>query len=174
MRRLLALALLAPLAIGGCSNPAAPTTPMTSKVAVEGHDEDDHDHARGKMMIAHLGKYHAGLTAHISAKDGNELDIFVETVAKSPEPVALPLPTLTAKARREGDEREYDLTFEPAPASERPKGEPPGSYSHYVAKAPFLKADDNLTVVVEVELDGRKRKCTWRGFDVKKFTHHAD
>ena len=55
-----------------------------------------------------------------------------------------------------------------------PKGEVAGTCSHYVAKAKFLKPTDTLTVVVEVEIDGRKRKCTWKNFEVAKFTHAAE
>jgi hypothetical protein len=29
-------------------------------------------------------------------------------------------------------------------------------------------------VTIETELDGRKRKATWKNFDVKKYTHHAE
>jgi hypothetical protein len=36
-----------------------------------------HSHERGKMLLTDVGtKYHALLTAHLSSKDGNELDIF--------------------------------------------------------------------------------------------------
>ena len=172
MRKFFLLAALTTPA--GCSSAPVPPTPATQKLAQEhAHvDGDDHDHARDKMMIGHLGKYHAGLTAHLSAKDGNELDVFVETIADEPTPVALPTVTITGTARRGADE--FPLTFTPAPADERPKGEAAGTCSHFVAKAAFLKADDTLTVVVEVEIDGRKRKCTWKNFEVKKFIHHAD
>lgn len=166
--------LTALTALAGCSTAPVPPTPATQKLTQDhAHgDGDDHDHARDKMMIGHLGKYHAGLTAHLSAKDGNELDIFVETIADEPTPVALPTVAIAGTARRGADE--FPLTFEAAPADERPKGEAAGTCSHFVAKAAFLKADDTLTVVVEVEIDGRKRKCTWKNFEVKKFTHHAD
>ena len=168
MRKFFLLTALTTLA--GCSTAPVPPTPATQKLTQEHGDGDDH--ARGAMMIGHLGKYHAGLTAHLSAKDGNELDVFVETIADEPTPVALPTVTIAGTARRGADE--FPLAFEPAPAAERPKGEAAGTCSHFVAKAAFLKADDALTVVVEVEIDGRKRKCTWKNFDVKKFTHHAD
>ncbi len=169
MRRLLFAATLAALA--GCSTQTAPTTPATQKLATEGgHDENDHDH--GKAMAAHLGKHHALLTAHISSKTGNELDILIESTDKEPQPGALPLTKLTGTLKL-GD-AEYPLTFEPAPADERPQGEAAGTCSHFVAKAPLLKPDDTVTVTVETELDGRKRKATWKNFNVKKYTHHAD
>ena len=172
MRTLLLLAGLTALA--GCSDttPTAPATPTTQALPQEkGHDEG-HDHSSGKMMVAHLGKYHAKLTAHLSAKDGNELDLFVETTADPATPVALPTLKVTGTAQRGGEE--FPLTFEPAPADERPKGEAAGTCSHFVAKAAFLKPTDTLTIVVEVEVDGRKRKCTWKNFEVAKFTHAAE
>ena len=160
-------------ALAGCTDTAPPpVTATTQKLAQEHSHDDGHDHSRDKMMISHLGKYHANLTAHLSAKDGNELDVLVETIDDAPTPVALPALTLTGTARRGGEE--FPLTFEPAPADERPKGEAAGTCSHYVAKAAFLKPADTLTVVIEVEIDGRKRKCTWKNFEVAKFTHHAD
>src|SRR5580658_2009332 len=67
---LLVLAVL----IGGCKPESKPTV-FESK-----HDEhEQHSHDRGKMMLADFGAYHAGLTAHHSSKEGNELDIVVET-----------------------------------------------------------------------------------------------
>ena len=136
MRTLLLLAGLTALA--GCSDtaPTSPATPTTQALPQEkGHDEG-HDHSSGKMMIAHLGKYHAKLTAHLSAKDGNELDLFVETIDDAPTPVALPTLKLTGVARRDGEE--FPLTFEPAPADERPKGEVAGTCSHYVGSFPSV------------------------------------
>jgi len=171
MRTLTLLTTLAALA--GCTpRTAPPITPATQTLPQEHAHGDDDDHARGKMMIGHLGKYHAGLTAHLSAKDGNELDIFVETIADEPTPVALPVAAIAGTARRGAEE--FPLTFTPAPADERPKGEAAGTCSHFVAKAAFLKPDDTLGVTVEVEIEGRKRKCVWKGFEVKRFTHHAD
>ena len=168
MRTLLLLAGLTALA--GCSETVSTTVTTQALPQEKGHDES-HDHSSGKMMISHLGKHHAKLTAHLSAKGGNELDVYVETI-DDPTPVALPLLKLTGVARRGAEE--FPVTFEPAPADERPQGEAAGSCSHFVAKAAFLKPDDTLTVVIEVELDGRKRKCTWRNFEVAKFTHAAE
>ena len=171
MRTLFLLAGLTALA--GCSNPVPPpTTPATQKLTQEHAHDENHDHNAGQMMTGHLGKYHAKLTAHLSAKDGNELDVFVETIADAPTPVALPTLTITGTARRDGEE--FPLTFEPAPADERPKLEAAGTCSHYVAKATFLKPTDTLTVVIEVEIDGRKRKCTWKNFELAKFTHASE
>ena len=172
MRKFLMLLGLAALA--GCTDTTAtnPATATTQKLAQEHSHDDDHDHARDKMMISHLAKYHANLTAHLSAKDGNELDVLVETIGDAPTPVALPTLTFTGVAKRGGEE--FPLTFTAAPADERPKGEAAGTCSHFVAKAAFLKPDDTLGVTVEVEIDGRKRKCTWKNFEVAKFTHAAE
>ena len=161
------------VALAGCSNSVPPPpTAATQKLTQEHAHDENHDHNAGQMMTGHFGKYHAKLTVHLSAKDGNELDIFVETIDDAPTPVALPLLTITGTARRDGEE--FPLTFEPAPADERPKGEAAGSCSHFVAKAAFLKPTDTLTVVIKAEFDGRERKCTWKNFEVAKFTHHAD
>lgn len=153
--------------ITGCSAPTAPPTPATTP------DDHDHDHDRDKMLIAHLGKHHACLTAHLSSKDGNELDVFVETIGEEPTPVALPLLKLVGKAKR-ADGTEQEVIFEPAPANERPKDEKAGTCSHYVAKTPWMKGDDVFTLTIEAELDGRVRKATWKSFNPKKYAHHED
>jgi len=160
------------LILGCASENAKPqVTPATQVVAVE--DAHDHDHDRAKMKVAHLGKHHAWLTAHLSAKDGHELDIFVEEM-NAPKPTALPVTSLRGKATKAGDAKEYALIFEPAPADERPAGEAAGSCSHFVAKAPWLTPGDEWTIVVEVELEGRNRKATWKNFTPKTFAHHED
>lgn len=163
MRRLAPLALLLALGCGQSKSPPAPT---------HAHDhEDDDNHSRDGMMIEHAGPYHAALTAHLSEKDGNELDLFFETLRYA-TPVALPVATIPAKAKRAGDDKEYDLTFEPAPAAERPKDEEAGKCSHFVAKAPFLKPTDTLTVRLTVMIRDKERTVTWENFDVKKFRKH--
>lgn len=163
MRRLTPFALLLAL---GCGQATAPTTPAPAPK----HDEDD-NHQRDGMMIEHAGPYHAALTSHFSAKDGNELDLYFETL-RDAKPVPLALEKITAKAKRAGDDKEYDLTFEPAPASERPKDEEAGKCSHFVAKAPFLKPTDTLTVTLKVMIRDKERTVTWENFDVRKFTAH--
>ena len=166
--RLVAFLGLSMSLLAGCSDSTAPT------VAVQKEDDHDHDHDRDKMLIAHLGKHHACLTAHLSSKDGNELDVFVETIDKAAQPVALPLPRLVGKAKYASDGKEQEVIFEPAPANERPKDEVAGTCSHYVAKAPWMKADDIFTLTIEAELDGRIRKATWKSFNPKKYAHHED
>jgi hypothetical protein len=125
------------------------------------------------MLIADAGKYHALLTAHL-AKSGNELDLFFETAdEKNPSPVALPVQALTGHARAEGGDP-HELRFECAPADERPAGERAGVCSHFVAKAPWLKPTDRLTVVVRVPLEDGTYRVEWKDFDPKKYAHHEE
>ena len=172
MRTLSAAALLLTIGLlAGCGGtPATPSAPPSAPA--EAHN---HEHTREHMLLAHSGKYHFWLTAHLSQKEGNELDIFCDDGDdKAPKPIALPTTKILAKAKRTADEKEFDLTFEPAPADERPKDEPAGTCSHFVAKAPWLKPDDVLTVTAEVSLDGKLRRPTWRQFVPAKYKHNAD
>jgi hypothetical protein len=184
-RLLLAFALLGLMTVTGCSvkvttptvpsatPPSAAATTGKVDVKVEKKDDDDHSHERDKMEVAHCGpKIHAWLTAHISSKTGNELDIFFETL--DDKPIAMSVEKFTAKVKPSREDKTYDVVFEPAPASERPKDEPKGKCSHFVAKAPWMKADDTLFVQFELEVDGKMRKSTWKSFDVKKNTHHSE
>jgi hypothetical protein len=164
MRRLTPFALLLAL---GCGQV---TPPPVKPAANPAHEEDD-NHSRDGMMIEHAGPYHAALTTHLSEKDGNELDLFFETL-RDAKPVPLAIPKIAAKAKRAGDDKEYDLTFEPAPAAERPKDEEAGKCSHFVAKAPFVKPTDTLTVTLKVTIRDKERTVTWENFDVKKFRKH--
>ena len=125
------------------------------------------------MLAADVGKLslHGWLTAHLSQKDGNELDIFFKTVDDKPVPI--PVAKFAARAKRAADDTEHELLFEPAPMDER-TGDPPGACSHFVAKAPWMTRDDVLTVRTEVEVEGKPRKATWSKFEVKKYTHHED
>ncbi len=168
MRPLATMLFVAGLAALGCSSPTAPPTPTAATAKSEGHG---HSHTRDKMLAADVGKLHGWLTAHLSHQDGNELDIFFETEDGKPAPI--PVASFTAKVERVGDPKEHELVFEPAPMDER-AGDPPGACSHFVAKAPWMARDDVLTVRAEVELEGKPRKATWRGFEVKKYAHHED
>ena len=162
------LAFLAALALVGCTQSKDREQSPAAK-QIHGHDHDDGDDHEGN--IEHAGPYHAKLSSHLSEKEGNELDINFETASVTPKPVALELKAISAKAKRAGDDKEYDLTFEPAPADERPKDEKPGTCSHYVAKAPFMKGTDILTVTMKVVIREKERTVTWENFDVKKFGH---
>jgi hypothetical protein len=166
-RALAAVALAGFLAAVGCSNKSGTTT---SGQSGGGHD---HDHDRAGMMLEEAGPYHAGLTAHLSEKDGNELDMVFETVEKNPKPLPLPLTEIVAKAKREGDPKDYELKFVPAEKDER-KGDPEGKCSRFTAKAPWMKPDDKLTVTATVEIEKKPRDLVWKGFVPKKFAHDHD
>jgi hypothetical protein len=148
----------------GCKPESKPT------VFENKHDEHNHNHDRDKMMLEDFGQYHAGLTAHLSKKEGNELDIIFETQDKEPKPVPLSLTKLTAKATRAGDDQKYTLEFEPAPKEER-KDDPEGKCSHFTAKAPWIKHEDMLTVALTTTLDGQEKKVVWVDFNPKKNAH---
>lgn len=164
---------------GGNSTPTNPTP--AAKGGHADHKEADHtddkapghSHVRGKMLIADAGPYHALLTAHLSAA-GNELDIFFETpVDKDPQPAAIAIDSFVAQATA-GEGESQTLTFEPAPPEERPKGEKAGTCSHFVAKASWLKPDDDLLVVAKFTMDGKEVVARWKNFNPKKYAHHAE
>jgi hypothetical protein len=165
----IAVFLLGAVAVAGCG-PAAPPA-VTKPSAVKSSGEDDHDHTKDKMMDAHAGPHLAYLTAHLS-KSGNELDVFFEGHDDG-KPVALPVAKFAAKATR-SDGFEIDLLFEPAPADERPRGEAPGTCSHFVAKAPGITATDSYTVTTTIPIEGKDRRVRWRNFVPGKFAHHID
>jgi hypothetical protein len=152
--------------IAGCKPENKPTV-FESK-----HDEHDHGHThdRDKMMLKDFGPYHAGLTAHLSKKDGNELDILFETVEKEPKPVPLLLAKLTARVTRTGDDKIYTLEFEPAEKEER-KDDPDGKCSHFTAKAPWIRHEDMLTLTLTTTLDGQEKKVVWVDFNPKTYAH---
>lgn len=174
------------LSLFGCGGSSAPTPSPSPAAKSESHDSHatdehshkdgekahGHSHERGKMLIADAGPYHALLTAHLS-KDGNELGIFFETpVDKDPQPVALPLASFAAQATT-GEGESQTLTFEPAPAEERPAGEKEGC-SHFVAKAPWMKPEDDLLVVAKFTLDGKEVVARWKSFVPKTYAHHVE
>lgn len=158
----------------GCSRDNSARTPPEGggPSAAKGGNHG-HAHERGKMLIADAGKYHALLTAHL-ATEGNELDIFFETTdAESPQPVAIPVESFTAQATS-GEGEPKELTFACAPAEERPQGEKPGTCSHFVAKAPWMKPTDTLLVVAKLKLDGKAVTIRWKNFNPKKYAHHEE
>jgi hypothetical protein len=170
------LMLAAAAGLFGCDSKPSATTTKDDHGHTHGpgdkHAEPDDadEHVRGTMMIEHAGPYHCGLTAHLDPKDGNELDLTFETVGKEPKPIALAVAKIVAKVARKDDPKTYDITFEPAPAKERPADEKPGTCSHFVAKAPFVTPTDILTVSFKVVVRDKERAVTFDGFDVKKFS----
>ena len=139
----------------------------------EGDSPPLHSHERGKMLIADAGPMHALLAAHLAAT-GNELDIFFETpVDKDPQSVAIATESFEAQATA-GEGESQTLTFEPAPAEERPSGEKSGMYSHFVAKAPWMNPDDELLVVARFVVDGKDVVARWKDFNPKKYAHHVE
>lgn len=158
-----ALATLA-AALCGCPDRKPPATFQS--------EPHDHAHERDKMLLADAGPYHAALTAHLSSKDGNELDVFFETTDAPPKPVPLPLAKFAATATA-ADGTKHALEFEPASKDER-QGDPEGKCSHFVAKAPWMKPDDVLTVSATVAIDGKPTAVEWKDFNPKKYAHHVD
>ncbi len=170
MRQLRILsAVLTSLVLAGCGQPHS----HGGKGQGSGEAHSDHAHERDKMLLTDAGKYHAGLTAHLSSKEGNELDIFLETQAKDPKPVAIPLESFDAEAKTAAGEIK-PLKFEAAPADERPKDEKPGTCSHFVAKTPWLAPTEEIDVVAKLMLDGKEATIRWSKFVPKKYAHHED
>jgi len=169
------LLVVGALVVNGCGNQSGSKLGVSNDQKTKPADTaTDHSHERGKMLLTDAGKYHALLTAHLSPK-GNELDIFFETTdSKKPMPVALPLKSFTAYASKPGDDQPLELSFDCAPAEERPKDEKPGTCSHFVAKAEWMKPTDILTVVFHLELDGERSRVTWENFNPKKYAHHEE
>ena len=168
MRYLIGLTILSFVPFAGCNSRDKEKNPATiPSAAKHDHEHDGHD---DEDNVAHAGPYHVKLTAHLSEKEGNELDLRFETTAE--KPYAVSTEKILAKAKRAGDDKEYDLTFTPAPADERQKDEATGTCSHFVAKAPFMKETDLLTVTFKVVIRDRERSVAWeKPFDVKKFSH---
>lgn len=169
----LQLFLIILLYLTGCKEDRTKAPPATSQKTGDA-TAASHSHESGKMLLTDAGNYHGLLTAHLSPK-GNELDIFFETSdSKNPSPVAIPLESFTAYVRRAGNEEPIELKFECAPMEERPKGEKPGTCSHFVAKAPWMKPTDTLSVTFFLELGSERHRVTWENFNPKKYAHHEE
>ena len=160
------LLLVASLSAVGCGTNS--TIPAT-------HRDDTphgHSHERGTVMLADVGPYHAGLTAHLSSKTGNELDIVIETADEAHQPIALPLAKLMAKAKT-AEGQEHALEFEPSEPDER-KDDPPGKCSRFTAKAAWMKPTDRLTVTAAIEVAGKPHTAEWKDFNPKKYAHFEE
>lgn len=164
-----ALATLVAFA-ASCAAPAATRVSAPPRPPAHAHNPGDHNHARGKMLMASDGTYNALLTAHLSAKDGNELDVFVED---KDGPYALKPKTLEAVAHI-GKGETKTVTFECAPANERPAHEAAGTCSHYVAKAAWLRVGEVLQVSMSLPVGERAIAMTWRDFEARKYAHHEE
>ena len=162
--------LLAVVALGCAAPPAGPATTPAAAPPAHAHNPGDHNHPRGKMLMASDGTYNALLTAHLSAKDGNELDVFVED---KDGPHALAAKTLEAVAQIGEGERKT-ASFECAPASERPAREAAGTCSHYVAKAAWMRVGEVLVVTMSLPVGDRAIAMTWRDFEARKYAHHEE
>lgn len=168
--RTLMVALFAVVVVGCGPKP----TPSNPSPAPEPGGDSGHSHERGKMKLADAGKYHALLTAHLSSKDGHELDLFFET-AKNPKPVALPLTSLKAEVQvRSGEGEVKTVEFTPAPPAERPADEAPGTCSHFVAKVPWLNPDVPHRVTIRAVIDGKDEEVRWNDFVPRKYAYHTD
>jgi hypothetical protein len=143
------------------------------------NEPHDHSHDRTDAMLEDIelmsGKYHAGLTAHLSKEPGqHELDVFFETMENPPKAVPIPLTAkVTARVTRAGDDQAYTLEFKPTEKAERPT-DPEGKCSRFSAEAPWMKPEDKLDVVLTVVIDGQAKKCTFIGFVPKEKSHHHD
>lgn len=173
-----ALAVLPALPMGCAPTPPAPTTPVPVPTPSAGSatpttGDHGHSHEKDQMLIADAGNYHFLLTAHL-ANTGNELDVYIETpVSENAQPVALPLKSFTALATL-GDGEAQTLSFEPAPAEERPAGEGDDKCSHFVAKADWIKPEDTLYVVARFTVDGQELTARWENFLPTKYAHHHE
>lgn len=163
MRQSMVLVLGTLLALG-CSSPKA-----APRAANHTHDPSDHNHDRGHMMLATDGRIDGLLTSHLSSKSGNELDIFVEYGGR---PRALPTTRVTGHAITERGK--VPLTFECAPAEERPKDEAAGTCSHFVALAHWMEADAALRVEGELTAADGPTTLVWRSFVPRRYAHHVE
>lgn len=149
------------------------------------HDHDAAD-SRKKMKPVVVGTITALLTSHLSSKDGNELDVFFEnTVARGAPGKALPVSTATplqatvvvgGDSKPGGGAAKHTVTFDPAPAEERPAGEGESACSHFVAKTPFMAPTTTLaSVTLNIPAPaGGVHTFVWCDFHAKTWAHHED
>jgi len=143
----------------------------------KGKQEHDHsDHNRRDAMLEDFelpdgAKVHAGLQAHLGAVDGNELDVFFETLDKDPKPLAIPEKAkVTARVTRKGDDVAKEVTFGPADKAER-KSDPEGKCSRFSTDVKWMRADDTLTLTLTVDVDGKFKRVTFDKFVPKDRQH---
>lgn len=157
----------------GCAASAQRPAAIHSHDGAHAHTHA-HDHAaptsgspRDAMFPTLAGDRLVMLTAHLSGA-GHELDIFFEGRGdRSPSPIA-DRPIQATVYTRTG---ERTVTFECAPAAERPAGEAQGTCSHFIAKTPWLAADETIKIAGTLA-DGAGMR--WQGFKAAKYAHHDD
>jgi len=171
-------ALVLPLALVGCGGDKDKKDQQTEfkNDKKDGHDHSDHDSGQFKIEDLKLSggkEIHAKLTAHLSKKGENELEVVFETTDKEPKRVHFAVAKMGGRATRKGDDKAYELEFVPAPKEER-KDDPEGQCSHFSADAKWMKPDDELVVTLNVPVDGKPKPVVWPGFVPKKWGHEAD
>jgi hypothetical protein len=159
----LLLNVLGTMLVGCASAPPASAGPSP-------HDPGSHNHDRGHMMIASNGVVDALLTSHLSSREGNELDVFVE---KRGAPLALTTTEIKARAQLKNGEEKV-LSFSCAPADERPADEQRGTCSHFVARATWMNPAERLEVATSLPLLSGDVGYTWRSFDPRRYAHHVE
>ncbi len=122
------------------------------------------------MLMASDGTTTALLTAHLSSTDGNELDVFVE---RDGSPFALSVRSITGAAVG-SDGQPRPVTFECAPANERPSTERDDACSHFVARTPWMRPDDVLRVEADLAIEGERAPFLWRNFGPRRYAHHEE
>lgn len=177
-------ALVLPLALVGCGGDKDKNDQKNEfkneKKGQDGHDHSDHDRGQFKLedvTLPGVKEAHAALTAHISKKGEHELEVVFETTDKEPKRIPVAITEMTGRVTRKtggkSDDKAYDLKFVPAPKEER-KDDPEGKCSHFTAEARWMKPDDELTVTLNVPVDGKIKPTVWTGFVPKKYGHEAD
>lgn len=161
------------LLAAGC----AASAPRTAAPHAHSHDHDGgHSHAqpsarsaRDAMFPTLAGGRLVMLTAHLAA-EGNELDIFFEDRERRTSPIGAG--SIEAVVYTRGGER--TIKFECAPAAERPASEPEGQCSHFVAKTPWLAADETVKIAGRITSAEGTAEMRWQGFKPAKYAHHDD
>jgi len=148
----------------GCDKKPA-STEFTGKNQEHEHGKNTRDVTLPDGKLAHVT-----LSAHLDEKAGNELDVIFEKHEKE-ESYPIPINAkLTARVTRKGIDKEENLEFKPAEKDER-KDDPDGKCSRFSADAKWMKPDDELTVVLSIEYDGKLKKATYTPFVPKDSAH---